>query len=71
MGWEKPKEEKDDLLKSHGLSTADAVASFHAICKSTVVKVARKGCLPLFCSGDVHAEIKLVEAQATKFIRAA
>ena len=33
-----------------------------------VVKVAKKGCFPLFCIGDVHAEIESVEAQATKFM---
>ena len=33
-----------------------------------VVKVAKKGCFPLFCIGDVHAEIKSVVAQATKFM---
>ena len=39
----------------------------HGIGKATVVKVAKKGCFPLFCIGGVHAEIKSVEAQATKF----
>ncbi len=58
----------DDLLASHGLSGADAVASFHGIGKATVVKVAKKGCFPLFCIGDVHAEIKSVVAQASKFM---
>ena len=58
----------DDLLAIHGLSGADAVASFHGIVKATVVKVAKKGCFPLFCIGDVHAEIESVEAQATKFM---
>ncbi len=33
-----------------------------------VVIVAKKGCFPLFCIGDVHAEINYVEAQATKFM---
>ena len=55
-----------DLLSIHGLSGADAVASLHGIGKATVVKVAKKGCFPLFCIGDVHAE-----AQATKFMCAA
>ena len=54
----------DDLLAIHGLSGADEVASFHGIGKATVVKVAKKGCFPLFCNGDVHSEIKSVEAQA-------
>ena len=62
----------DDLLAIHGPSGADAVvASLHGIGKATVVKVANKGCFPLFCIGDVHAEIKSVEAQATKFMCAA
>ncbi len=60
----------DDLLAIHGLSGADAVASLHGIGKATVVKVAKKGCFQL-CIGDVHAEIKSVEAQATKFMCAA
>ena len=38
---------------------------------ATLVKVARKGCFPLFCIGDVHADIKSVEAQSTKFMCAA
>ena len=60
----------DDLLAIHGLSGAGAgaAASLHDIGKATVVKVAEKGCFPLFCIGDVHAEIKSVEAQATKFM---
>ena len=58
----------DDLLAIHGLSGADAAASLHDIGKATVVKVAKKGCFRLFCICDVHAEIKSVEAQATKFI---
>ena len=61
----------DDLLASHGLSGADEVASFHGIGKATVVNVVKKGCFPLFCIGDVHAEIKSVEAQATEFMCAA
>ena len=61
------------LLAIHVLSGADAVASFHGIGMATVVNVAKKGCSPLFCIGDVHAEIKYVEAQAqaTKFMCAA
>ena len=58
----------DYLLAIHGLSGADAVAALHCIGKATVVKVAKKGCFPLFCIGDVHAEIKSVEAQGTKFM---
>ena len=53
----------DDLLAIHGLSGADAVASLHDIGK--------KGCFRLFCIGDVHAEIKSVEEQVTKFMCAA
>ena len=58
----------DDLLAIHGLSGADEVASFHGIGKATVVKVVKKWCFPLFCSGDVHAEITSVEAQTTEFM---
>ena len=36
-----------------------------------VVKVANNGGFPIFCIGDVHAEIKSVETQATKFMCAA
>ena len=59
------------LLAIHGVSGADAVASLHDIGKATVVKFAKKGCFPLFCIDDVHAEIKSVEAQTTKFMCAA
>ncbi len=58
----------DDLLAIHGLSGAGAVESLHGIVKATVVKLAKKGCFPLFCIGDVHAEMKYVEAQATKLM---
>ena len=58
----------DDRLAIHGLSGADAVASLHGVGKATVVKVAKKGCFPLFCIGDVHAEISFIEAQTTKFM---
>ncbi len=58
----------DDLLAIHGLSGGDSLASSHRIGKATVVKVAKKVCFPLFCIGDVHAEIESVEAQATKFM---
>ena len=61
----------DYLLTIHGLSGADAVASFHGIGQAAVVKVAKKGCFQLFCIDDVHAEIKSVEAHATKFMCAA
>ena len=61
----------DALLAIHGLSGADAEASCHGIGKATVIKVAKKVCFPLFCIGDVHADIKYVEAQATKFMCAA
>ena len=61
----------DDLLAFYGLSGADTVASLHGIGKTTVVKVAKKEGFPIFCIGDVHAEITSVEAQATKFMCAA
>ena len=61
----------DDLLAIHGLSGANAVAPLHGICKATIAKVAKKGCFPLFCICDVQAEIKYVEAHATKFMCAA
>ena len=54
----------DDLLAIHGLSGADAVASFYGIDKAAVLKVAKKGGFPLFCFGDVHAEIKYVEVRS-------
>ena len=47
----------DDLLAIRGLSGADAVASLNGIGKATVVKVAKKGCFPLFCIGGVRPEI--------------
>ena len=56
----------DDRLEIHGPSGADAVASLHGIGKATAVKVAKKGCFPLFCIGDVHAEMKSVESQTTR-----
>ena len=46
--------------------SSPVVASLHGIGQATVVKVAKKGCFPLFCIGDVNAEIEYVEAQATK-----
>ena len=60
----------DDLLATEGLSGADAVASLYGIVKATVLKFARR-VFPLFCIADVHAGIKYVEAQATKFMCAA
>ena len=41
------------------------MATFHDIGKATVVNVAKKGGFPLFCFGDVHAEIKSFEAQSS------
>ena len=61
----------DDLLAIYGLSVADALASLHGIGKTTVVKVAKKRCFPLFCIGGVRAEIKSVEARGTKSMCAA
>ena len=64
---------EDARLAIHGLSGADAVgvASCHGIGKGTVFNVVKMGCFTLFCIGDVHAGIKSVEAQATKFMCAA
>ena len=58
----------DDLLAIHGFSGADTVVSLHGIGKSTVIKIAKKGTLSLSKVGDVKADIKSVQAQATKFI---
>ena len=55
----------DGLLAIHGLSGADEVASFHGIDKATIVKVTKEGGFPFFCFGDVHSEIKSVEAQSS------
>ena len=59
----------DDLLVIPGLSGADALASFHSWnMQGDVVKVAEIGCFPIFCIDEMHAEIKSVQAQATKFM---
>ena len=60
-----------DLLAIHGLSGADTIASLHGIGKGTVLKISKKGGVPLFHIGDVATDIKSVEAQATAFICAA
>lgn len=61
----------DDLLAIHGLSGADTVASLHGIGKATVVRIAKKRGCPLSDIGNVQADMKSVEAQATSFICAA
>ena len=60
-----------DLMAFHGLSGADTTASLHGIGKGTVLNISKKGGVPLFNIGDVAADIKFVEAQATAFICAA
>ena len=55
----------DDLLTIHGISGADTVASLHGVGKATVIKIA------LSKVGDVKADMKSVQAQATKFTCAA
>ncbi|KAG1698340.1 hypothetical protein GQR58_005786 [Nymphon striatum] len=54
-----------------GSSGADTVASLHGIGKATVIKIAKQGKLSLSEVGDVKADMKSVQAQATKFICAA
>lgn len=61
----------DDLLAIHRLSGADTVASLHGIGKATVIKVSKTGRFSLSKVGDVTADMKSVEAQATNFICAA
>ena len=64
----------DDLLAIHGsryCSFIDTVASLHGVGKATVIKLARKGALSLSKVGNVKADMKSVQAQATKFICAA
>ena len=61
----------DDLLAIHGISGEDMVASLHSVGKATVIKTARKGILSVSKVGDVKADIKSVQAQATTFIWAA
>jgi hypothetical protein len=61
----------DDLLTIYGISGADTVASFHGVAKATVIKILKKGTLSLSTVDDVKADMKLVQAQATKFICAA
>ena len=61
----------DDLLAIHRLSVADTVASLHGLGKTTVVNISKKGLFSLSKVGDVEADMKTVEAQATKFMCAA
>ncbi|MPC60869.1 hypothetical protein E2C01_054929 [Portunus trituberculatus] len=60
-----------DDLATHRLSGADTVASLHGIGKATVVKIAKNGGCPLSDIGNVQADMKSVEAQATSFTCAA
>ena len=53
------------------MTSADTVASLHGIGNAPVVKVDNSGCLRLSNIGDVPAEIKYADAQATKFTSAA
>ena len=57
----------DDLLAIHGLSGADTVASLHGIGKATVIRISKTGRFSLCKVGDVKADMKSVEAQATNF----
>ena len=57
----------DDLLVIHRLSGANTIASLHGIGKATVIKVSKTGRFSLSKVGDVTADIKSVEAQATNF----
>jgi len=61
----------DDLLAIHGISGADTVASLHGVGKVTAINIAKKGTLSLSKVGDVKADMKSVQAQATQFICAA
>ena len=58
----------DDLLAIHRLSGADTVVSLHGIGKATVIKVSNTGRFSLSKVGDVTADTKSLEAQATNFI---
>ena len=50
---------------------ADTVASLHGVGKATVIKITKKGTFSLSKVGDVKADMKSVQAQATEFICAA
>ena len=58
----------DDLVAIHGSSGADTVASLHGVGKATVIKITKKGTHSLSKVRDVKADMKSVQAQATKFI---
>ena len=60
----------DDLLTIDGLSVQILyIASLHGIGKTTVVKISKKGLFSLSNNiGDVNADRKSVEAQATTFM---
>ena len=55
----------DDLPAIHGISGADILTSLHGVGKATVIKIAKKGTLSLSNIGDVKADMKSVQAQAT------
>ena len=57
----------DDPLAIHGISGADIVASLHGVGKATVLKIAKKGILSVSKVGDVKANMKSVQAQASTF----
>ena len=61
----------DDLLAIHGLSGADTVASLHGTGKATVIRISKTERFSLSKVGDIKADMKSVEAQATNFICAA
>ena len=50
---------------------ADTVASLHGVGKATVIKITKKGTFSLSKVGDVKADMKSMQAQATEFICAA
>ncbi len=52
----------------HGITWADTVASLHDVGKATVINIAKNGTLSLSKVGDVKADMKPVQFQATKFI---
>ena len=61
----------DDLLAIYVFSGSYTVTSLHGVGKAIVSKITKKGTLSLSKVGDVKADMKSVQAQATKFICAA
>ena len=58
----------DVLLGIHGIfSGADSVTSLHGVGKATVLKIAKNGILSVSNVGDVKANMKSVQAQASTF----